>query len=136
MNYQPVTVDNQSNPSACIQKQFDAKKAGEKIVYNMCFLLYGLLVLKIFRTLMDASFEVKEHEFKGMNLESEVYVSPRSSAQTRKHDDKTKREAKGKSPVKYLTGYRNLSASLKISLMIALMRLMLLILQFMLLGKF
>nr|GFD20777.1 hypothetical protein [Tanacetum cinerariifolium] len=37
--------------------------------------------------------------FKGMKLESEVHVSPISSAQTRKHDDKTKREAKGKSPV-------------------------------------
>nr|GFA58992.1 retrotransposon protein, putative, unclassified [Tanacetum cinerariifolium] len=31
------------------------------------------------------------------------------SAQTKKHDDKTKREAKGKSPVESLTGYRNLS---------------------------
>nr|GEW45314.1 uncharacterized mitochondrial protein AtMg00810-like [Tanacetum cinerariifolium] len=33
-----------------------------------------------------------------------------SSAQTTKHDDKTKREAKGKSPVESSTGYRNLSA--------------------------
>nr|GEY06805.1 ribonuclease H-like domain-containing protein [Tanacetum cinerariifolium] len=32
------------------------------------------------------------------------------SAQTKKHDDKTKREAKGKSPVELSTGYRNLSA--------------------------
>nr|GEU61387.1 copia protein [Tanacetum cinerariifolium] len=31
--------------------------------------------------------------------ESEVHVSPSSSAKTKKHDDKTKREAKGKSPV-------------------------------------
>nr|GEW78282.1 ribonuclease H-like domain-containing protein [Tanacetum cinerariifolium] len=58
----------------------------------------------------DAAFEVKEPEFKGRKPESEVYVSPRSSAQSKKHDDKTKREAKGKSLVKSLTGYRNLSA--------------------------
>nr|GFC59252.1 hypothetical protein [Tanacetum cinerariifolium] len=31
------------------------------------------------------------------------------SAQSKKHDDKTKREAKGKSPVESSTGYKNLS---------------------------
>nr|GEV84332.1 putative ribonuclease H-like domain-containing protein [Tanacetum cinerariifolium] len=41
---------------------------------------------------------------------------PSNSAQIKKHDDKTKREAKGKSPIKSLTGYRNLSAEFKISL--------------------
>nr|GFB97510.1 ribonuclease H-like domain-containing protein [Tanacetum cinerariifolium] len=50
----------------------------------------------------DATFEVKE-------LESEVYVSPSSSDKTKKHDEKTKREAKGKSLVKLSTGFRNLS---------------------------
>nr|GFA97136.1 hypothetical protein [Tanacetum cinerariifolium] len=48
------------------------------------------------------TLEVKEPE-------SEVHVSPSSSAKTRKHDDKTKREAKGKSPVELSTGVRNLS---------------------------
>nr|GEY24376.1 hypothetical protein [Tanacetum cinerariifolium] len=57
----------------------------------------------------DAAFEVKEPEFDGKKLESEVHVSPSSSAQTKKHDDKTKREAKGKSPVELSTGYRNVS---------------------------
>nr|GFC68556.1 hypothetical protein [Tanacetum cinerariifolium] len=37
----------------------------------------------------DATFKVKEPE-------SEVYVSPCSSAKTKKHDDKTKIEAKRK----------------------------------------
>nr|GEU46257.1 hypothetical protein [Tanacetum cinerariifolium] len=55
----------------------------------------------------------KEHEFEGRKPESEVNVSPSSSAQSKKHDDKTKREAKGKSPVESLTGYRNLSAEFK-----------------------
>nr|GFA43563.1 hypothetical protein [Tanacetum cinerariifolium] len=41
----------------------------------------------------DAAFEVKEPEFEGKNHKSEVHVSPSSSAQTKKHDDKTKREA-------------------------------------------
>nr|GEW20024.1 retrovirus-related Pol polyprotein from transposon TNT 1-94 [Tanacetum cinerariifolium] len=50
----------------------------------------------------DATFEVKEPE-------SEVHVSPRSSAKTKKHYDKTNRETKGKSPVELSTGVRNLS---------------------------
>nr|GEX13523.1 putative ribonuclease H-like domain-containing protein [Tanacetum cinerariifolium] len=58
----------------------------------------------------DAAFGGKEPDFEGRKPESKVYVSPSSSAQTKKHDDKTKREAKGKSPVQSLTGYRNLSA--------------------------
>nr|GEV47891.1 hypothetical protein [Tanacetum cinerariifolium] len=47
--------------------------------------------------------------FGGKKPDSEVYVSPHSSAQIKKHDDKTKREAKGKSHVESSTGYRNLS---------------------------
>nr|GEY44751.1 putative ribonuclease H-like domain-containing protein [Tanacetum cinerariifolium] len=42
----------------------------------------------------DAAFGGKKPEFKGKKPESKVYVSPSSSAQTKKHDDKTKREAK------------------------------------------
>nr|GEV94027.1 hypothetical protein [Tanacetum cinerariifolium] len=57
-----------------------------------------------------AAFDEKEHEFEGRKHESKVNVSPSSSAQSKKHDDKTKREAKDKSPVESLTGYRNLSA--------------------------
>nr|GEW28737.1 putative ribonuclease H-like domain-containing protein [Tanacetum cinerariifolium] len=58
----------------------------------------------------DAAFKVKEPEFEGRKPESEVHVSPSSSAQTKKHEDKTKREAKGKSHVESSTGYRYLSA--------------------------
>nr|GFB02471.1 ribonuclease H-like domain-containing protein [Tanacetum cinerariifolium] len=58
----------------------------------------------------DAAFEVKEPEFEGKKPESKVYVSLSSSAQTKKHDDKTKREAKGMSLVELSTRYRNLSA--------------------------
>nr|GFA16230.1 hypothetical protein [Tanacetum cinerariifolium] len=58
----------------------------------------------------DAAFGGKKHEFEEEKPESEVHVSPSSSAQTKKHDDKTKKKAKGKSPVELSTGYRNLSA--------------------------
>nr|GEU78892.1 putative ribonuclease H-like domain-containing protein [Tanacetum cinerariifolium] len=68
MNYQPVIVGNQPNPSADPQN-----------------------------TNADTTFEVKEPEF-------EVHVSPSSSAKTKKHYDKTKREAKGNSPVELSIG--------------------------------
>nr|GEV53281.1 putative ribonuclease H-like domain, reverse transcriptase, RNA-dependent DNA polymerase [Tanacetum cinerariifolium] len=54
-----------------------------------------------------------EPKFKGRKPEFEVNVSSSSIAQSKKHDDKTKREAKGKSHVESLTGYRNLSAAFK-----------------------
>nr|GEW96744.1 hypothetical protein [Tanacetum cinerariifolium] len=47
----------------------------------------------------DATFDGKEPKFDAKKPESEVNVSLSSSAQSRKQDDKTKKEAKGKSPV-------------------------------------
>nr|GFD51222.1 hypothetical protein [Tanacetum cinerariifolium] len=47
-----------------------------------------------YNTDADTTFKVKEHEY-------EVYVSPSSSAKTQKHDDKTKREAKGRVLLSY-----------------------------------
>nr|GEU98317.1 hypothetical protein [Tanacetum cinerariifolium] len=44
-----------------------------------------------------AAFEVKEPE-------SEFHVSPRSSDKTKKHDENTTKEAKGKSPIKFSIG--------------------------------
>nr|GEY87781.1 hypothetical protein [Tanacetum cinerariifolium] len=70
MNYQPVIVGNQPNPSADPQNTND-----------------------------DTTFKVKEPEFEDEKPESEVHVSPNSSAKTKKHDAKTKGEAKGKSLV-------------------------------------
>nr|GEV64857.1 uncharacterized mitochondrial protein AtMg00810-like [Tanacetum cinerariifolium] len=48
---------------------------------------------------IDAAFDAKEPEFEGKKPESEVNVSLSSSAQSKKQDDKTKGESKGKSPV-------------------------------------
>nr|GFD15548.1 hypothetical protein [Tanacetum cinerariifolium] len=51
----------------------------------------------------------KELEFDEKKPDYEVHVSLSSSAQSKKHDDKTKREAKGKSPFESLIRYRNLT---------------------------
>nr|GEZ93993.1 hypothetical protein [Tanacetum cinerariifolium] len=53
-----------------------------------------------------AAFEFKEPE-------SAVHVSPSSCDKTKKHDDKTKREAKDKSPIELSTGVRDLSDEFK-----------------------
>nr|GEV70198.1 putative ribonuclease H-like domain-containing protein [Tanacetum cinerariifolium] len=59
--------------------------------------------------------------FEGEKPESKIHVSSSSSAKTKKHDDKTKREAKGKSHVELSIGYRNLSVEFKDFLITALM---------------
>nr|GEZ31678.1 hypothetical protein [Tanacetum cinerariifolium] len=46
----------------------------------------------------NAAFDGKEHDFDAKKPESEVILSPSSSAQSRKQDDKTEKEAKGKIP--------------------------------------
>nr|GFA17290.1 ribonuclease H-like domain-containing protein [Tanacetum cinerariifolium] len=102
MNYQPVTAGNQPNPSASIQGHFDAEKAGEDNVQQyVLFPLWSSGSKDPQNTNDDTTFEVKKPEFEGKKSESEVHVSPSSSAKSKKHDDKTKREAKGKSHVKY-----------------------------------
>nr|GEV27279.1 reverse transcriptase domain-containing protein [Tanacetum cinerariifolium] len=71
--------------------------------------LENQLTFKVKNTDGDAAFDEKEPEFEGKKPESKVNVFPSNSAQSQKHDDKTKREAKGKSPVESFIGYRNLS---------------------------
>nr|GEY09657.1 hypothetical protein [Tanacetum cinerariifolium] len=63
---------------------------------------YQPVVADPHNTDVDTTFEVKQPE-------SKVHVSQSSSAKTKKHDDKTKREAKEKSHVDLSTGVRNLS---------------------------
>nr|GEU81232.1 hypothetical protein [Tanacetum cinerariifolium] len=102
MNYQPLTAGSQSNPSAGIQEQFNTEKAGEENVQQyMLFPLWSSDSKDPQNTNGDATFEVERPE-------SEFHVSLSSNAKTKKHDDKTKIEAKGKSPVELSTGFRNL----------------------------
>nr|GEY34544.1 hypothetical protein [Tanacetum cinerariifolium] len=51
----------------------------------------------------DAAFDGKKHDFDAKKPESDVILSPSSSAQSRKQYDKTKKEAKGKSHVEPFT---------------------------------
>nr|GEZ51081.1 hypothetical protein [Tanacetum cinerariifolium] len=69
----------------------------------------------------DVAFDEKEPEFDEKKPEFEVNVSPSSSAQSKKQDEKTKREAKGKSPVESFTGYRDLSVEFEDFLITTLM---------------
>nr|GEV89884.1 uncharacterized mitochondrial protein AtMg00810-like [Tanacetum cinerariifolium] len=112
MNYQSVTVGNQSEPSAGVQEQFNAEKAGEENLQQ--YVLFPLWFSGSKNPQNtdddDAAFGGKKPEFEREKPESKVHVSPSSSAQTKKHDDKTKREAKGKGPVELSIRYRNLSA--------------------------
>nr|GEW24962.1 hypothetical protein [Tanacetum cinerariifolium] len=102
MNYQPVLAGNQHNSSAGIQEHFDAYKAGEGNVQQyVLFPLWSFSSKDPQNTDDDTTFEVKEPE-------SEVHVSLSSSVEIKKHDDKSKRDAKGKSPVELSTGIQNL----------------------------
>nr|GFC33793.1 ribonuclease H-like domain-containing protein [Tanacetum cinerariifolium] len=109
MNYQPVTVGNQTNPSAGFQDKFDAEKAGEEV--NQQYMLFPVWFSSSTNPQNyydNAAFNEKEHDAK--KPESVVNVSPSSSAQSVKQDDKTKRKAKGKSLVESFTGNKDLSA--------------------------
>nr|GFA80982.1 retrovirus-related Pol polyprotein from transposon TNT 1-94 [Tanacetum cinerariifolium]GFB11933.1 retrovirus-related Pol polyprotein from transposon TNT 1-94 [Tanacetum cinerariifolium] len=111
MNYQPVTAENQTNPSAGFQDKFTTEKAREEIDQQyVLFPVWSFGSTNPQNNDGDVTFDGKEPNFDAKKPESEVSVSPSSSAQSRKQDDKTKKEAKGKSPVESLTAYRDLSA--------------------------
>nr|GEV72703.1 zinc finger, CCHC-type [Tanacetum cinerariifolium] len=74
----------------------------DTLTQSMTYQPVGINQILVQNTDADATFKVKEPE-------STVHVSPSSSAKTKKHDDKTKREAKGKSLVELSTGVRNVS---------------------------
>nr|GEW57672.1 putative ribonuclease H-like domain-containing protein [Tanacetum cinerariifolium] len=79
--YSVIVAGNQLNSSAGIQENLDADSQNTNV---------------------DATFDDKEPE-------SKVYVSPSSGDKTKKHDEKAKREAKGKSLIDLSTGVRDLS---------------------------
>nr|GEV29104.1 Gag-Pol polyprotein [Tanacetum cinerariifolium] len=110
ISYQPVTAGNQSDPSAGFQDKFDAEKAGEEINQQyVLFLVWSSGFTNPQNTDRDDAFDEKEPEFDEKKHESEVIVSPSSSAQSKKQDEKTTSEAKGKSPVESFTGNKDLS---------------------------
>nr|GEV78784.1 ribonuclease H-like domain-containing protein [Tanacetum cinerariifolium] len=106
INYQLVIAGNQPNHSACIKENLDACKVGKDTESGQQYVLPPLWSTGSQdpqNTDVDAAFDVKENE-------NEVYVSPTSSDKPQKHDEKAKREAKGKSPVDLSTGFWDLRA--------------------------
>nr|GEY46241.1 putative ribonuclease H-like domain-containing protein [Tanacetum cinerariifolium] len=99
MNYQPVVVGNQPNHNAGIQGNFNAGKVVKEVVSAQQYVL-----LPLWSTGSkdphniddDAAFDVKANE-------NEIHVSPSSSNQPKKHDEKAK-----KSPIDLSTGVRDL----------------------------
>nr|GEW61457.1 ribonuclease H-like domain-containing protein [Tanacetum cinerariifolium] len=89
---------NQPNSRTCIQENLNAGTIGKeaKSVQQYVFLPLWSFDSKDPHNIDDGAFEVKEPEFA-------VHVSPRSCDKIKKHVDKTKREAKGKSPVELST---------------------------------
>nr|GEW58664.1 uncharacterized mitochondrial protein AtMg00810-like [Tanacetum cinerariifolium] len=107
-NYQPVTAGDQSNLSAGFQDEFDAEKAGEEVTQQyMLFPVWSSGSSNPQNKDGDAVFNGKEHEVDTNKPESAVNVSPSSSAQSGKQDDKTKKKDKGKIP----TARQNSSSS-------------------------
>nr|GFA63065.1 retrovirus-related Pol polyprotein from transposon TNT 1-94 [Tanacetum cinerariifolium] len=104
MNYQPVVAGNHPNFSGGIQENLTAYTGGMEAKSIQQYVLLPLWSSgsKDPQNTDAAAFEVKESE-------SVVHVSPSSYDKTTKHDDKTKREAKDKSPIELSTGVKNLS---------------------------
>nr|GFC77388.1 hypothetical protein [Tanacetum cinerariifolium]GFC77452.1 hypothetical protein [Tanacetum cinerariifolium] len=85
---------NQTNPSVGFQDKFDAEKVREEIDQQyILFLVWSSGSSNPQNNDGDAAFDEKEHDFDAKKPESEVIVSPSSSAQLRKQDDKTMKEA-------------------------------------------
>nr|GEW77231.1 hypothetical protein [Tanacetum cinerariifolium] len=111
MNYQSVTAGNQTNSGAGFQDKFDAEKAGEEVDQTyLLFPVWSAGSTNPQNNDKDVAFDGKEHDFDAKIPESVVILSSSSSVQTKKQDDNTKIEDKGKSPVESFTGYRDLNA--------------------------
>nr|GEW08510.1 retrovirus-related Pol polyprotein from transposon TNT 1-94 [Tanacetum cinerariifolium] len=104
MNYQPVVTGNQPNHSAGIKENLDAGKVGKETKSTQQYVL-----LPLWSTGSKYPQNIDVHAaFDAKDYENEVHVSLSRSDKTKKHDEKAKREAKGKSHVDLSTGVRGL----------------------------
>nr|GEY80171.1 putative ribonuclease H-like domain-containing protein [Tanacetum cinerariifolium] len=111
VNYQPVIAGNQTNFGAGFHDKFVAEKAGEEVNQTyVIFPVWSASSTNPHNNDKDDIFDGKEHDFDANKPESVVILSSSCSAQTKKQDDKTKIEDKGKSHVESFTGYRDLNA--------------------------
>nr|GEY45467.1 putative ribonuclease H-like domain-containing protein [Tanacetum cinerariifolium] len=105
-----LLFDVQANPQQAlkdkgIQGNFNAGKVRKETEFAQQYVLLPLWYTGSKdpqNTYVDAAFDDKENEYA-------VYVSPNSSDKPKKHDEKDRREAKGKSHVDLSTGVRDLS---------------------------
>nr|GEY85799.1 hypothetical protein [Tanacetum cinerariifolium] len=111
MNYQPVVIGNQPNDNAGIIENLDAGKVVKETVSAQQYVLLPLWSTGLQdpqntdANIADAAFDVKEND-------NDDHVSPSGSDKidNKKHDDKAKRDDKGKSPVDSPTRVRDLRA--------------------------
>nr|GEV52675.1 hypothetical protein [Tanacetum cinerariifolium] len=109
MIYQPVTAGNQTNPSAGFQETFNADKAGKEANQQyMLFPVWSTGSSNPQNKEGDAAFDGKEHDAE--KPKSAVNLSPSNSTLSGEQDDITKKKDKGKSPIEYFTGNRDLNA--------------------------
>nr|GEV64032.1 putative ribonuclease H-like domain-containing protein [Tanacetum cinerariifolium] len=109
MNYQPVVAGNQPNHDAGIQGNFLTSKVVKEAKSAQQYVLLPLWSTGFqnpHNSDVDTTIDVKDNDTK-------VYVSPNSKDKPKKHDEKAKKEAKGKSPIDLSTGVRDLSDKFK-----------------------
>nr|GEU48023.1 hypothetical protein [Tanacetum cinerariifolium] len=103
-------LENKPNITG-FQDEVDAEKAGEEVTQQyMLFPVWSSGSSNPYNKDRDAAFDGKEHGVDTKKPESAINVSPSSSAQLGKQDDKTKKKAKGKSSVESFIKNRDLSA--------------------------
>nr|GEZ02286.1 hypothetical protein [Tanacetum cinerariifolium] len=109
MNYQPVVSVNQPNNHVGIKENLDAGKVRKETVSGQQYVLLPLWSTgsqdpqNSDADVADTVFDVKENE-------KDVHVSLSSSDKPKKHDDKDKRDDKGKSDVDSPTRVKDLRA--------------------------
>nr|GEX53724.1 uncharacterized mitochondrial protein AtMg00810-like [Tanacetum cinerariifolium] len=108
MNYQPVVTGNQPNDNACIKENLDAGKVEKETIYAQQYMLLPLWSTGSQdpqNTNDDAAFDVKENE-----NDAHVFSNGSNKSANKKHDEKSKRDDKGKKPVDSPTGVQDLRA--------------------------
>nr|GEY43306.1 hypothetical protein [Tanacetum cinerariifolium] len=114
MNYQPVVAGNQPTDNAGIKENLDAGNVGKETIFAQQYMLLPLWSTGLQdphntdNDVTNAAFEVKKNE-------NDVHVSANGSNKStnKKHDEKAKRDDKGKSHVDLPTGVRDLRAKFK-----------------------
>nr|GEY58193.1 retrovirus-related Pol polyprotein from transposon TNT 1-94 [Tanacetum cinerariifolium] len=109
----PVTILNTLDPLGKFERKVDEGFLVGYSVNSKAFRVFNSRTGVIQETLHnkegDAAFDGKEHDAE--KPESVVNLSPSSSALSGEQDDMIKKKDKGKSPVEYFTGNRELNAN-------------------------